>query len=434
MTRPGISIDRAPDAICLVEVDVGEPPPEVAQLARDGRPYSRAAVAVRVHGILVGVAELELASTGTDGAELAARAIDALSDEIEAHLLADGDPAQPSCRAEHERFLERAPFASVIVATRDGEPTLKGCLDSLLALDYPAYEVIVVDNASRGDGVRALVQDGYGADPRVSYVREERPGLAVAHNRGVAAARGSILAFTDDDVIADPRWLAQTARAFELSPRVGCVTGLILPLELESAAQVWIDDYWGLGKGYGRQVFDRGRLPGRPLHPYTAGAFGSGANMAFRAGALRDIGGFDPALGTGSPALGGDDLAAFFDVIAAGHQLVYEPTAVVRHRHRSDYASLRNQAYGYGVGLSAYIAKTLLDDPKRVIEVAARTPRAIAYLLGPRGGKNMRRPPTLPAELTRLERRGMAVGALAYARSRWRRRGMSMRTYEGARP
>src|SRR5205823_5518251 len=85
--------------------------------------------------------------------------------------------------------------------------------------------------------------------------------------------------------------------------------------------------------------------------------------------------GFDPALGAGSPARGGDDLAAFFDVIAAGHRLVYEPTAVVRHRHRADYDSLRRQAYSYGVGLSPYLAKTLVDHPGRVLDVSARAPR-----------------------------------------------------------
>ena len=82
-------------------------------------------------------------------------------------------------------------------------------------------------------------------------------------------------------------------------------------------------------------VIPRNRA-GEPLYPYTAGVFGSGANMAFRADALRAMGGFDTSLGAGSAALGGDDLAAFFDVIEAGHTLVYEPTAFVRHRHRAD--------------------------------------------------------------------------------------------------
>jgi cellulose synthase/poly-beta-1,6-N-acetylglucosamine synthase-like glycosyltransferase len=419
-------------AVCLLELDVDGPPPELPSLALDGRRYTRAAVAVRVHGVLLGVTDIDLRSRGVDGEELAARAVEALRGELDEHLRADGDSHQPHCRSEHERFLERAPFASVIVATRNSQGTLGRCLDSLLALDYPGFEILVVDNATAGEGVRTLVESRAGGRARVEYLREERPGVAIAHNRALPDARGQILAFTDDDVVVDPLWLARLARAFELAPGVGCVTGLILPSELESRAQVWIDDYWGFGKGFERRVFDSARQPDQPLYPYTAGVFGSGANMAFSAGALRSIGGFDPALGTGSPALGGDDLAAFFDVIAAGYRLVYEPTAVVRHRHRPEYESLRTQAYGYGVGLSAYLAKTLVDDPRRVLEVAVRVPRAIAYLLSPDSAKNARRPASLPPELIRLERRGMAVGAWAYMRSRWLRRGMYAGATEGA--
>jgi GT2 family glycosyltransferase len=252
----------------------------------------------------------------------------------------------------------------------------------------------------------------------VAYVREDRPGLAVAHNRGLEEARGAVVAFTDDDVVVDRLWAAQLAKAFATAPQVGCVTGMILPLELDAPAQVWGAGAWGVGKGFERRVFDGRRPPGQPLYPYAAGVFGSGANMAFRADVLHALGGFDPRLGAGTPACGGDDLAAFFDVIAAGHRLIYEPTAIVRHRHRADYASLRRQAYGYGSGLVAYLAKTVADDPRRLLAVAARAPWALTHLLSPRSPKNAGRPPDVPAELARIERRGMAAGAVAYARSR----------------
>src|SRR5207244_2454103 len=136
-------------------------------------------------------------------------------------------------------------------------------------------------------------------------VRAPRHGLALARNRGLAEADGAIVAFTDDDALPDRAWLAQLAKAFEVAPDVACVTGLVLPAELESDAQVWVDAMWGFGKGFERRVFDRHRPPGALLYPYTAGVFGSGANMAFRTGALRDMGGFDPALGAGSPATRG---------------------------------------------------------------------------------------------------------------------------------
>jgi GT2 family glycosyltransferase len=249
-------------------------------------------------------------------------------------------------------------------------------------------------------------------------VRSDRPGLAVAHNRGLDEARGEIVAITDDDVLADPAWLERLAAGFETGDDVACVTGLILPVELESPSQIWLDGYWGLGKGFERRVFDGRPDPLRPLHPYTAGAFGSGANMAFRTEALRALGGFDPALGAGSAALGGDDLAAFFDVLAAGHRLVYEPAAIVRHRHRPDYDSLRRQAYGYGVGLTAYLARTVADDPRRLLGLVARVPRGLAHVLGPDSPKGAGRTAGFPRELTLRERRGMASGPLHYMRSR----------------
>src|SRR3954462_9404431 len=105
----------APDAVCIVEAERDGPPPVVPRISQSGLPYTRAAVAVRVHGILVGVADLALDGDETDGAELAARATEGLSEQIAAHLLGDGDdPARPQCRAEHERLLARAPFVSVI--------------------------------------------------------------------------------------------------------------------------------------------------------------------------------------------------------------------------------------------------------------------------------------------------------------------------------
>ena len=425
MTEPTKPTRRsAVGPVCLVDYEVGGPVPEPQPHTSDGRPYARAAVAVRVHGELIGIYDMPIDGP-PDGATLARFATAALQQRIDEHLQADGlrpgmlrNGSPPRCLRDHARFLEHAPFVSVIIATRDGEATLGDCLDSLLALEYSAFEVIVVDNASRGDGVRELVAR-YG-DERVPirYVREERPGLAVAHNCGLEHAAGAIVAFIDDDVIADRRWLAQVGKAFEAAPDVGCVTGLIAPAELESRAQLLTEGYWGFGKGFERRVYDRRKPPGQPLYPFTAGVFGSGANMSFRADALRELGGFDPGLGTGSPAQGGDDLAAFFGIIEAGHRLVYEPTAMVRHRHRREYEALERQAYGYGVGLTAYLAKTLMDDPRRTMRLALRAPQALAHILHPSSPKNATLPEDVPVELQRRERRGMLVGAFIYARTR----------------
>src|SRR3954447_14150874 len=102
----------APEAVCIVEAELDGPAPAVPRISQSGLPYTRAAVAVRVHGVLVGVADLALEDE--DGEELAERAAAALCDEIDAHRRDDGDdPERPRCRVEHERLLSRAPFVSV---------------------------------------------------------------------------------------------------------------------------------------------------------------------------------------------------------------------------------------------------------------------------------------------------------------------------------
>jgi len=194
---------------------------------------------------------------------------------------------------------------------------------------------------------------------------------------------------------------------------------MILPLELETPAQLWLEQYGGFSKGFHDTLFDlEENRPAAALFPYTAGAFGSGASMAFRTDVLRHIGGFDPAIGAGTLALGGDDLAAFFDVVAAGYGVAYAPAALVRHRHRRDYESLRRQAYGYGVGLTAFLTKTVLDRPARLLEIGRRLPRGLAYALSPTSDKNAGKQADYPRRLTWLELKGMVHGPRAYIRSR----------------
>jgi GT2 family glycosyltransferase len=318
-------------------------------------------------------------------------------------------------------LLETAPFVSIIVATHDRPIELAAALRSLLSLAYSRYEIIVVDNAPSTTATAKLIQSLATGRIDVRYLREDCAGLAIAHNRGFLEATAPIVAFTDDDVVVDKHWLTEIVRGFRVSDRVACVTGLILPSELETPAQAWIEQFGGFARGFAPRIFDRSSGSG-PLYPYTAGRFGSGASMAYKTAVLRRLGGFDSALGAGTPALGGDDLAAFFQIIMAGYQLVYQPSALLYHQHRRDYAGLCRQAYGYGVGLTAYLMKTLLDKPRRVFDFAIRIPAGVAYAFSPHSPKNQKRQADYPAELTRLEQRGMLHGPLAYLRSRWRTR------------
>jgi hypothetical protein len=144
--------------------------------------------------------------------------------------------------------------------------------------------------------------------------------------------------------------------------------------------------------------------------------------MAFRREALVEIGGFDPATGAGTPAMGGDDLSAFFGVIDCGWQLVYEPSAVIRHTHHREESSLRGQAYGYGVGLGAYLTKTLLDKPGRIIDLSRKALRGLGYASRLREEREGRIPLGTGVSLSAIERRGLLHGPYAYLKSRWKYR------------
>ncbi len=136
------------------------------------------------------------------------------------------------------RLRDRCMFVTVIVPVLNAEQFLALCLESLLAQDYPAeaFEVLVVDNGS-SDGSVAIAR----CFERVTLLHEPRRGAYVARNRGLAAARGDICAFTDPDCIAEPTWLRQMAAAMS-NPRLGVVCGQRLAPTSSGSMQM-INDY-----------------------------------------------------------------------------------------------------------------------------------------------------------------------------------------------
>lgn len=204
---------------------------------------------------------------------------------------------------------------------------------------------------------------------------------------------------------------------------------MIAPLELETHTQQVIEAHAGFNKGFGRRLFDPAAdHRDDVLFPFAAGQFGSGANMAFDTAYLRSVGGFDAALGAGTVALGGDDLAAFYDVIATGHQLVYEPAAIVSHRHHRDADALRRQAYGYGAGLSAHLTRCVINDPRVAFTMLRKVPPALrraARIARPEASTELPEP---PPSLTWHHLRGMAAGPVRYVRSRRAERAVRSRS------
>ena len=129
------------------------------------------------------------------------------------------------------------------------------------------------------------------------------------------------------------------------------------------------------------------------------------------------MGGFDPALGAGSPVRAGADIEAFLRVVLSGETLVYEPAAIVRHHHRRDYAALRRQVHDYGVGITAILTRYLLSDPACRRALLTRAPTGIAIMFGPRSVKNAKKDATYPTDLFLQELKGMMLGPFIYARS-----------------
>lgn len=238
-----------------------------------------------------------------------------------------------------------APKVTVAVCTRDRTDDLAICLEALMRLDYPNLELLVVDNAPAGNGTAELLRTRF---PAMGYVSEPRPGLDWARNRAILESQGEIIAFTDDDVVVDPGWAKAIARAFIEHPDVMAVTGLVVPFEIETEAQALFELYGGFGRGFARKWWNV--EPGSPV-PWGllgAGQFGTGANMAYRRSLFDQIGEFDPALDVGTVTRGGGDLEMFFRVLKAGHTLMYEPEAMIRHRHRRDYSKLKTQIASNG--------------------------------------------------------------------------------------
>ncbi len=438
--------------IRIVEMELGQPLSTVQALDdKTGRYYRRARCLIRLHDQPLGVIELQLNEQGLSPREYTPHIWCALGKEINDHLVLDGLPAvtgldekgllspyKPSCIEMRERFLGNAPFASVIVSTHDRPSHLVKCLHSLLALQYPRYEIIVVDNVPSTTATAELVQDISHQNPHVRYIREERRGTSWGRNRGITAAQGEILAFTDDDVVVDRYWLVELVRAFNVAADVACVAGPRLPLELETQSQLWFEErtspvsvqHKGFCWSFARRIFDmRKNKVKLPLHPYIAGRFGAGSSMAFTKIFLQSISGFDPALGPGTPTQGGEDHAAFLRAITRGYKLVYEPAALMYHCSRRDYKDFYKQIYHSGTGFIAYLTSCLLADPRLIFDFVVKLPNALffvlsRYVLGRKLAQNSALSRNYPKELVWAECRGMLRGPLLYLQSVWALRRM----------
>ncbi len=307
----------------------------------------------------------------------------------------------------------KLPSMSVVVCTREHPDVLDRQIQSLMRLDYPNYEVIVVDNAPRTNGTRRVCEKY----PRVRYVVEPRKGLDYARNTGWRVARNEVIAYTDDDACVDPGWLLGLGYNY-LDPKVKACTGTTYPLELETPAQEYFERYGGMQRGFNRKVYRPGTW--NAFYPLGSGRFGAGVNMSIRRETLEKMGGFDDALDVGSIARGCGDLDIFARVIKDGGHLVYDPCAIVWHQHRKTMSQLRRQMFDYGWGFCAYVGKYAYD-----LELGNQSVKMLRRWSAVWGKKRLRKNasealrlrPHFPVHLILAEIWGGFLGLRAYKRS-----------------
>lgn len=312
---------------------------------------------------------------------------------------------------------DRLPKASVVVPTICSEPSrLVLTVETLLALDYPDFDIIVVDN--RRDPCGVPLPSFPGGD-KVRVFIEPKPGVSAARNRGIANATGEFVAFTDDDVMIEVNWLRELGSRFVDSPEVDGIGGLVLPTELRTQSQLWFEEFFGgFNHTFCAEIMSMELLAATDeLFPYAAGRFGAGCNMAFRRLALERKGGFDVTLGTGTPSRGGEDLAMFMKHVLTGGSLAYEPRAVVHHQHRQSEEEFFTQVFGYGVGLTAMYTALIVRDPRHLARMFRRIPAGYRLFTKPRDERSPSSSASYPRGAYARHILGMAYGPFAYARS-----------------
>jgi glycosyltransferase involved in cell wall biosynthesis len=228
--------------------------------------------------------------------------------------------------------LARYPRVSVVVCAYNAERTMEACLASLEVLNYPDYEVVVVNDGSR-DRTLAIAE----RFPYCRIISQENKGLSVARNVGAEAATGEIVAYTDSDCVADPDWLTYLVGKMVDGNLAACGGPNFPPPEdnlVPAAVAV---------------------SPGGPTHVLISDEVAehiAGCNMAFRRDALLELGGFDPVY-----RAAGDDVDICWRFQDAGYTIGFSAAAMVWHFRRNTVKAYINQQRGYGKAEALVYAK-----------------------------------------------------------------------------
>ena len=305
---------------------------------------------------------------------------------------------------------------TIAICTRGRPSMLRSCLEKVCAAAGDNYEVVVVDNAPRSDSTAQVVESFTGRGMAVRRVVEPRPGLARARNRALAEIDTDFIAFTDDDALADRDWPRELHRGFSAGRSVAVVTGIVPPAQIDTRTQALFErKIYKWSNKVDAQTVRMERQGGSWAFPTSTGDLGTGANFAVDRDVVLGLGGFDEALGAGSLSRGGEDSEMFVRVLRTGHELRFQPSAIMWHLHASDPRMMRKIVFGYGMGMSASACSEFLR-PGRTAMLRG-TLRSARHLVRDRRSDIAF---GTPRSHLALELAGVACGPFAYAIERAR--------------
>jgi cellulose synthase/poly-beta-1,6-N-acetylglucosamine synthase-like glycosyltransferase len=235
--------------------------------------------------------------------------------------------------------MEKYPVVSVIVPVRNREDDIQECLDSLIQLDYPSFEMIVVEDGSTDKTLEII------SHYPVRVLETNGEGAYAARNRGIQVAKGEIVAFTDSDCVVDKGWLKNLVECYS-NDRVGGAGGRVLTFKSDRL----VGTFQGLGP---QEIFDAPKqvqLGVQNTSRFLSTGLGSG-NMSFRLSVLKEVNGFSEDMTKCG------DYELCWRIQRAGYRLVYEPKAVAYHKPRSSIVELVTQFFQWGMSQPQLLKK-----------------------------------------------------------------------------
>ena len=231
---------------------------------------------------------------------------------------------------------------SAVICTRNRPDKIGQAVASVLANDYPNFELTVIDQSTT-DATEVAIRDLLDADPRLRYVHSDEPGLSRAYNNGIGRTTGEIIAFTDDDCIVPTDWIQHIATAFESEPDGDLLYGQVVPAYQDA---------------------ESGLTPSLPITEPTRlsrkdgfRVFGMGANFAARRRLFTRVGQFDEILGGGGPLKSSQDYDLAYRTYRSGSVILLRPEVTLRHDGRREAEDWPALLTAYGIGDGAFYSK-----------------------------------------------------------------------------